>query len=117
MRKLHLWEYLPRFKNLWLIGYYIKICLVCVFIGWSFEQKTASKDKGDVRTIDVKEGNTNEQLKEPQHMNRTEEQLLESGAADKKKKKRKRKEVKDLRFEMEVDKTSSQLKRRERKKK
>jgi len=50
-------------------------------------------------------------------MNRTEEQLLESGAADKKKKKRKRKEVKDLRFEMEVDKTSSQLKRRERKKK
>ncbi|KAK8466363.1 hypothetical protein PHAVU_008G074700 [Phaseolus vulgaris] len=81
------------------------------------QNKTASKDKGDVRTIDVKEGNTNEQLKEPQHMNRTEEQLLESGAADKKKKKRKRKEVKDLRFEMEVDKTSSQLKRRERKKK
>ncbi|XP_047176916.1 protein PXR1 isoform X1 [Vigna umbellata] len=81
------------------------------------QNKTTSKDKGDVRTKDVKEGNTNEQLKELQHMDKSEEQLMESGAIDKKKKKRKRKEVKDLRFEMEVDKTSSQLKRRERKKK
>lgn len=79
--------------------------------------KTTSKDKSDVRTKDVKEGNTNEQLEELQHIDKSEEQLPESGAIDKKKKKRKRKEVKDLRFEMEVDKASSQLKRRERKKK
>ncbi|BAT84210.1 hypothetical protein VIGAN_04151700 [Vigna angularis var. angularis] len=81
------------------------------------QNKTTSKDKGDVRIKDVKEGNTNEQLKELQHMDKSEQQLMESGAIDKKKKKRKRKEVKDLRFEMEVDKTSSQLKKRERKKK
>ncbi|XP_014497257.1 glutamic acid-rich protein isoform X2 [Vigna radiata var. radiata] len=80
-------------------------------------QNTTSKDKSDVRTKDVKEGNTNEQLEELQHIDKSEEQLPESGAIDKKKKKRKRKEVKDLRFEMEVDKASSQLKRRERKKK
>ncbi|WVZ04832.1 hypothetical protein V8G54_018178 [Vigna mungo] len=83
----------------------------------TLELKTTSKDKSDVRTKDVIEGNTNERLKELQHMDKSEEQLVENGAIDKKKKKRKRKEVKDLRFEMEVDKASSQLKRRERKKK
>ncbi|CAJ1815147.1 unnamed protein product [Sphenostylis stenocarpa] len=81
------------------------------------QTKTASKGKGDVLTVDVKEGNTNGQLKEPQHMDRSEERLVESGTVEKKKKKRKRKDVKDFRFEMEVDKTNSQLKRRERKKK
>ncbi|KAG2404743.1 uncharacterized protein HKW66_Vig0243900 [Vigna angularis] len=62
------------------------------------QNKTTSKDKGDVRIKDVKEGNTNEQLKELQHMDKSEQQLMESGAIDKKKKKRKRKEVKDLRY-------------------
>lgn len=95
---------------------FIMFCVVYV-LGDFVLQKTISKDKGDVRTKDVKEGNTNGQLKELQQMDRSEEQLVESGAVDKKKKKRKRKEVKDLRFEMEVDKTSSQLKRKERKKK
>ncbi|TKY65581.1 hypothetical protein E2542_SST08441 [Spatholobus suberectus] len=81
------------------------------------QNKTPLKDKGDVGTVDVKQGNTDGQLKAPQHMDRTKEQLMESGSIDKKKKKRKRKEVKDLRFAVEVDKTSSKLKRRERKKK
>ncbi|KOM37712.1 hypothetical protein LR48_Vigan03g109400 [Vigna angularis] len=93
------------------VHYMFSICFTLSF------KKTTSKDKGDVRIKDVKEGNTNEQLKELQHMDKSEQQLMESGAIDKKKKKRKRKEVKDLRFEMEVDKTSSQLKKRERKKK
>lgn len=80
-------------------------------------QKTALKDTGDVETVDVKQGISNGQLKAPQLLDRSEEKRMESGGVDKKKKKRKRKEVKDLRFEMEVDKTSSQLKRKERKKK
>ncbi|KAL2607063.1 hypothetical protein AAZV13_09G222400 [Glycine max] len=79
--------------------------------------KTALKDTGDVETVDVKQGISNGQLKAPQLLDRSEEKRMESGGVDKKKKKRKRKEVKDLRFEMEVDKTSSQLKRKERKKK
>ncbi|RDX91195.1 hypothetical protein CR513_26856, partial [Mucuna pruriens] len=81
------------------------------------QNKTPLKDKGDVGTVDVKLGNTSGQLEAPQHMDWSEEQVMESGAVDKKKKKRKRKEIKDLRFAMEVDTTSSQLKRRERKKK
>lgn len=81
------------------------------------QNKTPSKNKGDVGTVDVEPGNTDGQLKEPQHMDRSEEQLMESGSIDKKKKKRKRKEVKDLRFAMELDKTNSKLKRRERRKK
>lgn len=59
----------------------------------------------------VKQEDTSEQLKAPQH---SDEELDRN---DKNKKKRKRKEVKDLRFAMEEDKTSTQLKRRERKKK
>lgn len=77
------------------------------------------KNKGDVGIVDVIQGDTTGQLLETEHVDWSEEQLMESGASaiDKKKKKRKRKEVKDLRFAMEVDKTSTQLKRRERRKK
>nr|ACU24238.1 unknown [Glycine max] len=86
-------------------------------VGGHAQNKTALKDTGDVETVDVKQGISNGQLKAPQLLDRSEEKRMESGGVDKKKKKRKRKEVKDLRFEMEVDKTSSQLKRKERKKK
>lgn len=68
----------------------------------------------DVEIAHLKQRDTGEQLKAPQD---SDEQLIESSGDDKKKKKRKRKEVKDLRFAMEEDKTSSQLKKRERKKK
>ncbi|KAK7394872.1 hypothetical protein VNO78_15413 [Psophocarpus tetragonolobus] len=81
------------------------------------QNKTHLKDKGDGRTEYAPEGNANGQLKESQQMDRSKDQLMESDAVDKKKKKRKRKEVTDLRFAMEVDKTSSQLKRKERRKK
>ncbi|XP_020219265.1 uncharacterized protein LOC109802344 isoform X2 [Cajanus cajan] len=80
-------------------------------------QNTAAEERGDAGTLDVKLENINGELKAPQHMEVSDEQILENGAIDKKKKKRKRKEVKDLRFAMEVDKTSSQLKRKERRKK
>ncbi|XP_004492653.1 uncharacterized protein [Cicer arietinum] len=67
--------------------------------------------KKDGHVTNVKQEDTSEQLKAPQH---SDEELDRN---DKNKKKRKRKEVKDLRFAMEEDKTSTQLKRRERKKK
>lgn len=73
-----------------------------------------SKDKkfDDGHVKNVKQGDTSEQLKAPQH---SDEQLSEND--DKNKKKRKRKEVKDLRFALDEDKTNSQLKKKERKKK
>lgn len=71
-------------------------------------------DKGDVGIAHAKLGDTSGKLKAPQH---SDEQHIPSSATDKKKNKRKRKEVQDLRFAMEVDKTSSQLKKQERKKK
>ena len=89
----------------------------CVFIKSLFVQNISLKDKGVVGTADAKQQDTSGQVKASQHSDGDEEQLMQSSANDKKKKKRKRKEVKDLRFAMEVDKTSSVLKRRERKKK
>ncbi|XP_027338724.1 uncharacterized protein LOC113852609 [Abrus precatorius] len=77
------------------------------------QNNTPLKDKGNVGIADVNQGHANGQLKAPQHADRVDE----SNANDKKRKKRKRNEVKDLRFAMEVDQTSTQLKRRERKKK
>ncbi|KAK7340141.1 hypothetical protein VNO77_20835 [Canavalia gladiata] len=68
------------------------------------QNNTTSKDKCNVGIAQVKQGYTDS----------ADEQL---SANDKKKKKRKRSEVKDLRFAMDVDKTSSQSKRWERKKK
>ncbi|KAL2330433.1 hypothetical protein Fmac_018014 [Flemingia macrophylla] len=81
------------------------------------QNNAIAKDRGYVGTVDVKLGNTNEELKAPLHLDKSEEQIMESGAIDKKKKKRKRKEVKDLRFAIEVDKTKSQFKRKDRRKK
>ncbi|XP_057435512.1 uncharacterized protein LOC130728165 [Lotus japonicus] len=70
------------------------------------------KDDGHAQNVD-----TSGQLKATQHSENGHEQLIPSSANDKKKKKRKRKEVKDLRFLAEMDKTRSQLKKKERKKK
>ncbi|KAF7844741.1 protein PXR1-like [Senna tora] len=64
------------------------------------------KDKVEAEPTDVKQGDTD-----------NDEPFRQSSTNEKNKKKRKRKEVKDLRFEMDVEKSSSQLKRRERKKK
>lgn len=55
---------------------------------------------------------TSATLKAPQHCD---EEV--NAIDDKNKTKRKRKEVKDLRFALDVDKTSAQLKKKERKKK
>ncbi|KAE9617783.1 hypothetical protein Lal_00033432 [Lupinus albus] len=71
----------------------------------------APNGKGEVRTADFKQGDTSKQLKASQYTDDANDKK------NKKKKKRKRKEVEDLRFAMEVDKTNSQLKRKERKKK
>ncbi|KAI9079880.1 hypothetical protein K1719_038126 [Acacia pycnantha] len=75
------------------------------------------KDKVQVKPTDVRRGDTDAQLQAPNHKDGSDEQFSDSGTNEKNKKKRKRKEVKDLRFEMEVEKTRSQIKRRERKKK
>ena len=75
------------------------------------------RDKKEVEAVDVKQGVTDEQLKAPQQMDSDDERFMQSSANEKKNKKRKRKEVKDLRFDMEVEKTKSKLKRQERKKK
>ncbi|MCI33024.1 hypothetical protein A2U01_0054240, partial [Trifolium medium] len=58
-------------------------------------------------------GDTSEPLKAPEFR----DEQLNANDDNKNKKKRKRKEVKDLRFAMEEDKTNSQLKKKERKKK
>ncbi|KAI4354914.1 hypothetical protein L6164_003739 [Bauhinia variegata] len=71
-------------------------------------------DKDEAETADVK-GDTEGQLEASQHTDSGSGHFIQSNASEKKKKKRNRKEVKDLRFE-EVEKTSTQLKRRERKK-
>ncbi|CAK8542261.1 unnamed protein product [Lathyrus sativus] len=68
-------------------------------------------DGGDPQKVDTKV-DTSAPLKARQH---SDEPL--SGNDDKNKKKRKRKEVKDLRFAIDGDKTNAQLKKKERKKK
>ncbi|XP_054780301.1 nucleolar protein 58 [Prosopis cineraria] len=75
------------------------------------------KDKVQAQPSDVRRRDIDAQLQAPRHKDSSDEQLSKSSRNEKNKKKRKRKEVKDLRFEMEVDKTRSQVKRRERKKK
>jgi len=77
-----------------------------------FVHKFPLHDRDNDGIAQVKQGDTSEQLKAPQH---SDEQLNEND--DKNKKKRKRKEVKDLRFALDEDKTNSQLKKKERKKK
>ncbi|KAJ7962250.1 glutamic acid-rich protein isoform X2 [Quillaja saponaria] len=79
-------------------------------------EKFHPKDKVEANTIDFKEGDTDGQMKTHQHTDSGDE-FVKNISTEKKKKKRKRKEVKDLRFESEIGKTSTQLKRRERKKK
>lgn len=79
--------------------------------------KISLNDNVNVGIAHVKQVDTSGQLKATQHSENGHEQLIPSSANDKKKKKRKRKEVKDLRFLAEMDKTRSQLKKKERKKK
>lgn len=78
-------------------------------------QNVHLRDKVEAESTDVTQGDTDGPSEAPQHS--SDKKIEQSSTNEKNKKKRKRREVKDLRFEMEVEKTSSKLKRRERKKK